>query len=152
MRLADPSTINPEGVAQKFFNPFNERAYNFKKHPGSRAHRLQHQRQDELLLPLGRRFADGELSQPIRLRRLSHSSQSSAKAWLQLVLEPWSTLRISPTTHQRIHLRFTTTLRRSFRHPSRAQSKAISVRSNRPLASRSRNSIRSPTWITAPRF
>lgn len=29
--VPDPSTINPEGVAQKFFNPFNER-YNFKKH------------------------------------------------------------------------------------------------------------------------
>ncbi len=29
--IPDPSTINPEGVAQKFFNPFNER-YNFKKH------------------------------------------------------------------------------------------------------------------------
>jgi Carboxypeptidase regulatory-like domain/TonB-dependent Receptor Plug Domain len=29
--IPDPNTINPEGVAQKFFNPFNER-YNFKKH------------------------------------------------------------------------------------------------------------------------
>ena len=29
--VPDPSTINPEGVAQKFFNPYNER-YNFRKH------------------------------------------------------------------------------------------------------------------------
>jgi hypothetical protein len=29
--IPDPSTINPKGVAQKFFNPFNER-YNFRKH------------------------------------------------------------------------------------------------------------------------
>jgi hypothetical protein len=29
--VPDPNTINPEGVAQKFFNPFNER-YTFRKH------------------------------------------------------------------------------------------------------------------------
>ncbi|MGC2198049.1 MAG: carboxypeptidase regulatory-like domain-containing protein [Terriglobales bacterium] len=51
--IPDPSTVNPAtGLATRFFNPFNER-YNFKKHQEA-AHRLEHQREDQFLLSVGR--------------------------------------------------------------------------------------------------